>query len=204
MELDNTNTGGPLRGWKTFVGTSALKTNIDSGGPGTTGSYKLYDKIFIMEDRYESTYKEFGNITPTYSDISLSLKTKVYDVGLSHRFKRLMHWGVDCVTGRDVTGILLPFSVAYRVTWEQLHQYRWSQLNTWAYPLFETPNITQAQPVGSTTYRRFIRFPKSLRFRLLQLQVDMITSGNTVDGPARLYTITAFISQKQLVPKAVN
>jgi len=43
-----------------------------------------------------------------------------------------------------------------------------------------------------------------LRFRLIQFKVQMTTSGNTVDGPARLYSLTAFIGGKQIVPKAVN
>jgi hypothetical protein len=43
-----------------------------------------------------------------------------------------------------------------------------------------------------------------LRFRLVQFEVEMLTTGNTSDGPARLYSITAFIAAKQLAPEAVN
>jgi hypothetical protein len=103
LELDSTNTSGNTRGWKTYVGTTALRVNIDSGGPGTTGAYKLYDKLFIMDDKYEGTYHENGNITAVNVDIPLTIKTKIYDVGLPHRFKRLMHWGVDCISGRLYT-----------------------------------------------------------------------------------------------------
>jgi hypothetical protein len=38
----------------------------------------------------------------------------------------------------------------------------------------------------------------------MQFKVEMTTSGNTVDGPARLYSITAFVAAKQLTPDAVN
>jgi len=57
---------------------------------------------------------------------------------------------------------------------------------------------------NSGVFVKFIRFPKSLRFRLLQFKVDMLTKGNTTDGPAYLYSLTAFIAAKQIVPKAVN
>lgn len=203
MRLDNTNTD-LNRGFETYIATSALAKVTDAQGFGSVGSWKGYCKLYVMEDRYENSNKENGNIVVSNQDIDLSMLTKTYDIGLSHRFKRLMHWGIDCITGRDVIGTIYPFSIAYRVQWSQLHVYHWDELNTWGYPLFEIPSIVQSQPTGAGIARRFIRFPKSLRFRLVQFKVEMTTSGNTMDGPARLYSLTAFVSAKQLAPKAVN
>jgi len=203
VRLDNTNTG-LRRGFDSYVACSALAKVTDSAGLGTSGAWKVHCKLFIMQDRYEDVILENGQIVPAYKDINCSMTTKTYDVGLSHRFKRLMHWGIDCITGRDVSGTLYPFSIAYKVTWAQLHAYKWSQLNTWAYPLFDIPEIVVSQPQGAGLARRFIRFGRSLRFRLVQFKVEMKTSGNTTDGPARLYSITAFIAGKQLAPKSVN
>lgn len=170
------------------------------------------DEVFSliqMQDTYDSSTQEGCTyplaIAVAYKkDILCHILTKIYDVGISHRFKRLMHWGVDVVTGRSVTGTLSPYSLAYRVTWAQLHLYTWAQLQTWGYPLFAQPSTTQTAPVDAGVYRRYIRFPKGLRFRLLQFSVDMETVGNTTDGPARLYSLTAFVAVKQLVPKGVN
>lgn len=203
IRLDNTNTD-LNRGYESYVACSALGKVTDAAGLGSSGAWKAYLKIYIFQDRYEDTIQENGDITVSNVDINLSMTTKAYDVGLSHRFKRLMHWGIDCITGRDVTGTIFPFSIAYKVTWAQLHVYQWHQLNTWGYPLFSVPSITQSQPQGAGLARRFIRFPRSLRFRLIQFKVDMATSGNTSDGPARLYSLTSFISAKELVSKAVN
>jgi hypothetical protein len=203
--LDNTNTN-LLRGFDTYVATTALSKNIDAQGPGSSGAWNMFFKILKMEDRYESSSREDGDIGTSTSpvDIQLSMKTKQFDIGLSHRFKRLMHWGIDCYTSRNVTGTLYPFSVAYRVTWNQLHIYHWHELNTWAYPLTAIPSVEQEVNGDSGKQVKFIRFPKSLRFRLLQFEVNMVTQGNRTDGPAYLYSITAFISAKQLMPKAVN
>jgi hypothetical protein len=203
MRLDNTNTD-LLQGFDTYVATSALAKNIDATGVGTSGAWKMWNKVFKFEDRYSTSTTENGNATPVAKDIKLTMTTKQFNVGLSHRFKRLMHWGIDCYTGREVTGTLYPFSVAYRVSWAQLALYHWHDLNTWDYPLSETPTVTQAIPAGTGKQIKFIRFPKSLRFRLLQFKVDMTTAGNSTDGPAYLYNITAFIGAKQIVPKAVN
>jgi hypothetical protein len=207
VELDKTNTQTDMKlGHDRYVATSSLLKNTDNAGNGTLGNWRRYFKMFIMDDLYEATFTENGNLTPpvTPVDIKCSLTTKTYDIGLSHRFKRLMHWGVDTITGRTITGTIFPFSIAYSVTWTQLHAYQWSELNTWSYPLFVIPSTSQTQPVGAGLSRRYIRFPKSLRFRLVQFKVDMLTLGNTSDGPARIYSVTAFIGGKQLTPLAVN
>lgn len=203
IRLDNTNTD-LNRGYESYVACSALGKVTDAAGLGTSGAWKAYLKIYIMQDRYESSITENGQITPVARDIDLSMTTKTYDIGLSHRFKRLMHWGLDCITGNDVTGTIYPFSVAYQVTWNQLHGIQWSNLNTWGYPVLVAPSVIAEQPQGAGLSREFIRFSKSLRFRLIQFKVDMTTAGNMTDGPARLYSLTAFIGAKQLVSKAVN
>jgi len=203
--LDATNTQVDSKlGHNTYVAPSSYRKNYDSGGVGSSGNWSTYVKIFRFDDFYEGSYVEDGDITPSPVDISCKMLTKAYDVGVSHRFKRLMHWGVDTITGRTIRGIVYPFSISYKVTWGQLHTIQWHNLNTWAYPLFAIPNTEQSQPVGAGLARRYIRFPKSLRFRLVQFEVDMLTVGNTSDGPARLYSLTAFVGGKQLVPKAVN
>jgi hypothetical protein len=203
IRLDNTNTD-LNRGYESYVAASALGKVTDAAGFGSSGAWKAYVKLFIMQDRYEDVIEENGQITPTFVDINCSMTTKAYDVGLSHRFKRLMHWGIDCITGRNIEGILFPFSVNYRVTWSQLHAIQWHNLSTWQYPLFSIPDVIVSQPQGAGLARRFIRFGKSLRFRLIQFKVDMLTAGNTTDGPARVYSVTAFIGAKQLAPEAVN
>lgn len=198
------NTGGVDRPvYSSYVAGTAL-TKIPFKGLITSD---VISGIIIVNDNYDTSTKEgytYKTVPVTYVDILCSAVTKIYDIGISQRFKRLMHWGVDVVTGRSVTGILSPYSVAYRVTWAQLHQYTWSQLQTWGYPLFVQPNTTQTATVDSGLYRRFVRFPKGLRFRLMQFTVNMVTAGNSGDGPARMYSLTAVLGVKQLVDKGVN
>lgn len=205
MRLDNTNTS-LLRGYDTYVACSSLSVVTDAQGPGSSGAWKMYFKLFKMEDRHTLTNTENGTLVAPFPsvDIDLSMLTKQFDIGLSHRFKRLMHWGLNCYTARNVTGTLFPFSVAYKVTWDQLKIYHWHDLNTWEYPLTAIPGTTQEVSGDSGKQVKFIRFPKSLRFRLLQFRVDMATQGNTTDGPAYIYSVTAFVGAKQLMPKAVN
>lgn len=201
--VDNTNTG-LRRGFNSYVATSSLNAQQDSVNIGAVTGWNKYQKLFIMDDRYENTFVENGNSILVANDISCSMQTKAFDLGYTHRFKHLMSWGIDVITGRDTTGIAIPFAVVYSATWQQLANYQWHQLNTWQYPLLQIPSNTVTQPIGAGLNRRFIRFPKSLRFRLIQFQVNMVTTGNTVDGPARMYSVTALVSARQLAPKAVN
>lgn len=205
MRLDNTNTD-IRQGYDTYVAGSSLSRVPDSNGPGIPTNWRMYFKILKFEDRYNDTNEENGDIVPLSEplDIQLSMQTKQFDVGLSHKFKRLMHWGLDCYTGRNVTGTLFPFSVAYKVTWAQVSIYHWHDLGSWNYPLTSIPGVEQEIASNSSKQIKFIRFPKSLRFRLLQFRINMATVGNTTDGPAYIYSITAFIGAKQTVPKGVN
>jgi hypothetical protein len=201
--IDNTNTGLRL-GYNSYVATSSLNAQQDSSNTGPVTDWGSFEKFFILDDRYETKFTENGDVTKVPKDIKCSMITRAFDMGYSHRFKHLMHWGGDVITGRDVTGTALPFAVDHSASWSQLANYQWHQLNTWQVPLFQVPSTVVSQPVGSGINRRFIRFLKALRFRLIQFEIDMITAGNTVDGPARVYSITAFVSARQLASKAVN
>lgn len=205
FEVNRTNTTD-TQGYRTYVACQALQNVIDPSGSGATPP-KIFTKIYQFKDTYESTGTENGAIDPLIyppSTINCSATTKVFDVGLSYRFKRLMHWGADVITANGVTGTLFPIAMSYRAKWSELRNYTWAELQTWGYPLVTIPSFTQVAAVTNRVDRRFIRFPKSLRFRLLQFQIEFTTTGNTSDGPARLYSLTAFIGAKQLVPEAVN
>lgn len=204
VELQRQNSNATAIGYKTYVTSTSLNMTLDANGPGISTALHRYTKIMKFNDHYDSTTTETAQLTPAPQSIPLTVITKIYDINLSHRFKRLLHWGVDVITGENVTGTLYPFSVNFQNTWAQLATYKWSALNTWAYPLNVRPAIIVPVTAGGELIRQFIRFPYSLRFRLLQFEVNMLYSGNTTDGPARLYTITAFVGAKAIAPAATN
>lgn len=137
-------------------------------------------------------------------DIECSVKTKNFDMAVSHQFKRLWWWGADVSTDRDITGTAAPVIVAFNVTWGDLSSHAWETLNTWAQPLAESSAVVTVQPTGTGTARRFAKFLKSLRYRQINFQVELVTDGSTLDGPARLFTMTIITATKQRVPKGVN
>lgn len=136
--------------------------------------------------------------------INCTVKTKNFDMAISHQFKRLWWWGADVSTDRDIRGLATPIVFTFNVTWAQLSAYRWNQLNTWAQPLSAPSSVETITSTGTGTDRRFAKFLKSLRYRQINFQVRLVTEGSTVDGPARLFTMMIITESKQVVPKGVN
>lgn len=158
--------------------------------------------IFFTPDAQVTTKStDKLKVIPT---IQCAVKTKNFDMAISHQFKRLWWWGADVATDRDITGIASPIVFAFKVTWAQLASYKWNQLNTWGQPLSAPNAIETVLTTGTGTNRRFAKFLKSLRYRQINFEVRLITEGSSVDGPARLFTMMIITESKQIVPKAVN
>ena len=136
--------------------------------------------------------------------INCTIKTKNFDMAISHQFKRLFWWGADVSTDREIRGQATPIVFTFKVTWGQLSAYKWNQLNTWKQPLISPSFVETVLSTGTGTDRRFVKFLKALRYRQINFKVRMITEGSTVDGPARLFTMTIITESKQVVPGGVN
>lgn len=163
------------------------------------------ETLTILKDGYDTTFNEVG-VGPVNLDIECSIKTKNYDIAASHLYKRLQWWGVDLLTGRNVRGTVQPVVSTFKVTWGSLNNQNitWSQMKTWGAPTTTIPAITQLLSVQAGAQRYFLRFIKGLRYRQISFKLEMVSNGTTVDGPARIYTISIATKVKQTVPKAVN
>lgn len=152
--------------------------------------------MFGFRDVYDGLHSE---------SISVSFKTKNYDYGVSHRYKRLMWWGVDVSGTSQITGIVSPITVNFSVTWGQLGNYTWGEIaaNTWGQPL-TVPVIIQTVNPAHSFMRKFAKFAKTLRFRQVNYQLQMTTDGTNVTGPVRLFTFTTLIGTKMHVSKALT
>lgn len=158
--------------------------------------------LMYIPDGYDATTKESdstGNFT-----ITCTMKTKNYDLADSHHFKKLMWWGADVYTNQTVTAEVTPIVVTFAATWDDLSNHTWGSLGLWSQPL-QTPQA-QDTTVSDSSYvlRRFVKFRKALRFRQLFFEITMQYDGTTVQGPCRLFTLTAIMASKQTVSKQVS
>lgn len=161
------------------------------------------DQFYVIKDGYSLTDVEKYSGT-TYA-INCSVTTKTYDMSDAYQFKKQNWWGVDASTNQMVKGNANPVTFKFLSTWGSLSASLWSDLLTWASPgAANVSNTVVANPDGSTVLRRFIRFPKALRFRQINYQVIFSTDGSTNQGPVKLFSLVVFGSAKEILPAQVN
>lgn len=137
--------------------------------------------------------------------INCSILTKNYDFGVPHRYKRLMWWGADVATMSDVTGTLQPIIIGFSVTWGQLAAYTWGDIaaNTWGQPL-SLPVVIQNVVPAQFSLRKFVKFPKPIRFRQINFKVEFSYDGTNASGPVRFFALTSIIGTKEHVSKSLT
>jgi len=140
-----------------------------------------------------------------------SIQTKNYNYEASSIYKRLFSWGVDAAFRGTVTGLAVPITSNYSVSWGTLLSggYTWGTIlangHTWKQPLSDTLNVeTQVDTSGTTASRKFIKFLKSLRFRQIHFKVSFDTDGSTSSAPVRLFALMSYVKPKERVSKQVT
>jgi hypothetical protein len=156
------------------------------------------NQVHAFRDIIDSTNSE---------DISCSIVTKNYDVGVPHRYKRLYWWGANVSTISEVTGTVQPVIVNFSVTWDQLFDgypgITWDNLQTWDQPL-SMPVVVETVVQAQSALRKFVKFSKSLRFRQVNYKVEFSYDGTDASGPVRFFDITAIIGTRQHVSKSLT
>lgn len=160
------------------------------------------ERVYVIKDGHSSTDTE--NLASSAVDIACSIMTKNYDMANSYQYKKMNWWGADVVTNNDVVGTANPIIFGFSATWDLLSSKTWSELATWAQPLSSASVSSTATASGSGTLRRFLKFPKALRFRQMNFELDLTTDGSTLDGPNKIFSITIITSTKQVVTQEVN
>jgi hypothetical protein len=150
--------------------------------------------MYGFRDIYDSAHTE---------TINCLIKTKNYDHGVPHRYKRLLWWGADVSTISTITGTVQPVIVNFSVTWDQLATVSWDTLYTWDQPL-SVPVVVETVAAAQAAFRKFVKFKKPLRFRQVNYQVQFSYDGTNNSGPVRFFTITSIIGTRQHVSKSLT
>lgn len=131
--------------------------------------------------------------------------TKNYDYQTPHRWKRLFWWGVDtlCKTSMDVQ--VRPISYAMLMSWADLADYAWEDLNTWLRPLDEEFVVSDTVVTESLSGgRKYIKFLKSIRFRQISFRVSVSLDGSSSEGPARVYGLLTGVRDKAMLSERIS
>ncbi len=180
--------------------TQSVSTKYYAGS-----SVQNQETLVYIPDGYDATTKE-SSTAGGNQDIKCFFITKNFDLADSHHFKKMMWWGADVYTTRDIAGLATPIVTSFQVKWGDLAGMTWGALagRSWGQPLVNSVVVETDVAITVTASRKFIKFLKTMRFRQINYRVNMLYDGTTSQGPCRLFTLTAIIGSKQTVPKQVN
>ena len=176
-------------------------TGIDTYIAGNYMKYTIganANKLYLMKDAITATDTE---------TFTCSLRTKVYSFNVPYSFKRMMWWGIDLLAKSNIAVTAIPVAYGLPVKWSQLAPRTWAQVapGTWGAPLDISIAVSDSSDIKNTSnIRMFVKYIKSLRFRQLQFTVTSDVDGSTATGPLQLYSVTAYVINKQLVPAKIN
>jgi hypothetical protein len=169
------------------------------------GNYYRYttdagSDLYIFRDGYDGFTQEAFNC---------KVATKTISLDRPYGYKRLMWWGADVLASAPLTARVVPVAYGSPVRWKDIMNLglKWSdRVNyTWGEPLSMSLDVTDAADI--TNYagvRMFVKFIKSLRFRQVQFVLSSDVDGTTKTGPLRIFSLTAFILNKETVNKQIN
>lgn len=173
------------------------------------------DPVAGAESYYASNHDNTGTFIFKFVDSSdadardevfdVRLSTKVYDYGVPYGFKRLYWWGVDLLAKNPIDYLVTPVVYGVPVTWGQIAAVPFSGYITWGMPLNISINVTDSSNNSNpTNFRTFIKLLKGLRFRQVQFTLETTSDGTTATGPLRIFSLTSFVDNKEIVSKKVS
>lgn len=136
------------------------------------------------------------------------VRTKAYSMDQPLHFKRMSWWGAELRARGDVTGGVFPVAVpeVSEVTWLDMEDYGWLDFGTWLNPLVKTQTIADVavDPSGPSTTRVSVRFGHDVQFMNAYFELTFTCDGTIRTGPARIFSMTPYLSLRGTVTKKVT
>lgn len=188
--------------------SSALLTNIGKifPLPGQQGVMPVA-YTYSTVPRANKLYKISDFLSAATETMTCRLKTKNYDYLTPHRFKKLFWWGADVLCKTAISVEVAPIVYSTAVTWGQMTAggYLWNHGGTWDRPLDISYTVTdEVVTEGVTGERKYVKFFKTLRFRLVSFTLEVETDGSSSQAPVRVYRLMTGVRDKAPVSKRIS
>lgn len=187
---------------------SSLLTNIGKilplpGSQGVMPTAYTYSTL----PRTNKLYRINDYLTSDTETIVCHFKTKNYDYLTPHRFKKLFWWGADVLCRTGLVAEVQPIVYSTAVTWGEMTAggYLWNHGGTWDRPLdisYVVEDTVSTQ--GTTGERKYVKFFKTLRFRMISFRIEATTNGSTTQAPVRVYRLMTGVRDKAPVSKRIS
>jgi hypothetical protein len=190
------HTFGPLIRARDLTGSGADAYYSGYSFDVSSGGYKV---IKILDGRFSGAAEGLGSNT-----FFCIATTKDYDMADPVRYKRLFWWGVDVISGQDLTGSIVPITLVNSVSWDALTTQTWDDLGTWGNPIpasLAFQETITGDSIANTN--KLIKFGKSMRFRKANFSLMLKTDG-TPTQPTKIFQYIAVVGVKQLVSARIS
>lgn len=186
------HTFGPLVRARDLTGSGADDYYTGYSFDVSSGGYKV---IKIKDGRFSGAAEGIAGGHKFYCIAT----TKDYDIADPIRYKKLMWWGADLISGKQVIGSIKPITLISSTTWDALTTQTWNQLETWGNPLLGSTAFMETVAADEiTNTNKLIKFGKTLRFRKANFSIQLETDGSPTQ-PTKIFQFTAVVGMKQLV-----
>lgn len=174
----------------------------------TLGINVYFASSVVSTDQSLYAFKDGYTLTDTES-MDFFVLTKTYDFNVPYTFKRLFFWGADVLSKVNINALVTPVTYNTQVTWAQLAALglKWQDLvgHSWQQPLDVSINVSDSVTIVNVTgVRMFLKWLKALRFREINYTISGTTTGVATDSPVRIFKLTAWVTNKELVSKKLN
>lgn len=194
--------------WETSVLGAIGRVWPIPGEQGLSPQAYTYD---VLSTGSKSLARIIDRIGAESEPFTCRVITKNYDYLAPGSFKRLLSWGADVISKVAITSKASPVVYGRTTTWGELKASgtTWDDLElggfTWDRLVdYSVEVVDSVSTEGSGSGRKFVKFPKSTRFRQIGFTVEVSTMGNSATAPVRLFNIETRVSEKQDVSKRIS
>lgn len=199
--------GMKTRAWTTWSSSILVDQFIKNPVfDSTTGMAQYFAGSCLNTVRALYSFKDGYTLTDSES-MACSVRTKTMDFNIGYAFKRLFWWGSDVLTKVSMGANVTPVAYTTQVTWNDLLAHNWGDLlgHSWQQPLSVTIDVSDSISISNASgARQFLRWLKSLRFRQVNFSLNGTVTGISTDSPIRIFSLTAYVTNHENVPKKIN
>lgn len=177
----------------------------------SSASISLATQSYLFKDDRRTSDDGVIPQNPQIERFTASINTKTYDFDVPHAYKVMFMWGISVATSGKVAAELVIPNARRNATYQELQNLystfaaAQSASVTWA---SNTPVVVHDDVLPSLGRysRKYLKVLKKVRFRQIYftLVMDVITNHGLADASIRLYDLTVFLKQKELVVKETS
>jgi hypothetical protein len=176
-----------------------------------SASFSNPGKGYFFQDNRKTLDSGIIPADPVNERFKGRIVTKTYDFDVPHTFKVVFWYGIALATSGLFTVTMTIPNASKNLTWAEAQALygSWGAAEEAGVKWSNSSDIDIVKvitPALGGYARKFIKLPKKARFRQIKftMEFDIISNGGIADATLRIYDLTVFLKQKQVVSKETS